>query len=77
MLSWVTSDMNDKIEAGDRIVFGKCKANRDIMFTTIGKLYTVFRDEWSKGLAYRDDDGDVMSLKSIKEYGLKATKIIE
>ena len=65
------------IKAGDRIVFGKCKSNRDILFTTIGRLYTVFQDDWNEELAYADDQGDNTSLKSMIEVGFKITKIVE
>jgi hypothetical protein len=67
-----------KFKVGDRIVFGRCKANKDLDDVTVGKIYKIEgRDDWND-LYFIDDQNDRNSAGLLKENSFgKATKIID
>jgi hypothetical protein len=72
-----------KIKCGDRIVFGRCKRNKEMLEdgdggVTLGKIYTVTRIPDSHELCFIDDVGDVnqAGMDKVTSYG-KATVIVE
>lgn len=67
-----------KFKAGDEIVFGRCKKNRDIHMSdiTVGKIYTLFANHDTGDLIFYDDSGDHNHAHGSDGAG-KATKIID
>ena len=62
-----------KFKVGDKIVFGRCKRNRDLTDVTIGKIYVVDRIDYDP--MFIDDAGDYNYAFGADGCG-KATKII-
>ena len=63
-----------KFKTGDRLVFGRCKANSELIDITVGKIYTVF--ECDNAALFADDSGDWSHACGTHCIG-KTTKIID
>ena len=64
-----------KYKAGDKIVFGRGKANSEAEGITIGRIYEVVERDGEA--CFFDDDKDVRQWHLERDSELKATKIVE
>ena len=64
-----------KYKAGDKIVFGRGKANSGAEGITIGRIYEVIERDGEA--CFFDDDKDVRQWPLGRNSELKATKIVE
>jgi hypothetical protein len=65
------------IQNGDKIVFGRCKANKSLVDLTVGKIYEVFASDEHEHLVLKDDLGDNRIILDDEPLAGKATKIIK
>lgn len=66
-----------KFKTGDKIVFGRCKRNKNVIDITVGKVYVV-ADTYSDGdVVFIDDAGDRNFSVSNEKLGPKPTKIVD
>jgi hypothetical protein len=65
-----------KLKVGDRIVFGRGKRNRELLDTTIGKVYKLVDADGYGDVAYIDDAGD-RNFSAGKNCVGKPTKIVD
>jgi hypothetical protein len=70
--------MAKKLELGDKFVFHKCKANKDLPFSdaTVGKIYTVAGKDVD-GFYFIDNEGDRNYCGIGGDNDFKITKIKE
>ena len=69
-----------KFEAGDKIVFGRCKANRELVDITVGKIYKLHggSEVFDGKYPYFLDDTSYGTYNGIHpDFPGKATKIID